>query len=75
MFRNRRFDSWLKDCDRRLQYIYRSFQAGCRLSYKFGEFLYLKVRTATGFVIHIINLRTDSVIGTVDDDGRVYQCG
>ena len=75
MFRNRRFDSWLKDCSKRLQYVYRSFQAGCRMSYVFGEFLYLKVKTATGFIVHIINTLTDSVIGTVEDNGRVCQCG
>jgi hypothetical protein len=75
MFRNHRFDGWVKDYGRRLQYVYRSFKVGCRMCYVFGEMIYLKVKTAAGFVIHIINAKTDSVIGTVDDAGRVCQCG
>ena len=75
MFRNHRFDKWLCHMSKRLQYVFRSLKAGCRLSYRFGEHLYLKVRTLTGFVINIINTRTNDVLGQIHDDGRVCQCG
>ena len=75
MFRNHRFEKWLCHMSKRLQYVYRSLKAGCRRSYRFGQHLYLKVQTATGFVIHIINAVTNDVLGMVHDDGRVCQCG
>ena len=74
MFRNHRFEKWLCHMGGRLQYIYRSLKAGCRMSYKFGEHLYLRVQTATGFIVHIIDLRTDDVLGVIHDSGRVCQC-
>lgn len=74
MPRKCRFDSWLLHCDRRLQYIFRSLKAGCRTSYRFGEFLYQKVRQGASFVIYIVNKTTGGTVGLVCDDGRVCQC-
>ncbi len=71
--RNNRFETFLNNCARRLQYVYRSFQSGCRSSYQFGEFLYVKVQQGNSFVIRMYKAATNVLVGVVED-GRVYQC-
>ncbi len=74
MFRKHHFDTWLMNCSRRLQYVYRSFRTGCRMSYRFGDLLYLKVKQGANFVIRIYNATNNALLGVVHDDGKVYQC-